>query len=106
MAILGADAAARVAQHAELDAAREAGLANLQRRGQQVAQALVGAVENRRGGFPIQLGASQHLLHDSIQIQVFKFDHRCTCSSLRQVVIIAGAQAPIRAPAGRCRYAI
>ena len=73
--ILGADAALRVAQHANLHAASEGGLAHAARRGEQVGEPFIGAIEDCRGGLARDFFSSENFFDHAIEIDFLKLQH-------------------------------
>ena len=79
VAILGTDAALRIAQNADLYAAPESGLAHGQGRREQCRQLLVGAIQNRARLRPLQFFAREHLrghpIQSAVQIKFAEVQH-------------------------------
>src|SRR5260370_22172036 len=74
-AIFRADAALDITQHADLHAIAKTRLAHLARRAQQIAEAVVGTVDDRRRLFARHGFAGQYALGDSVEVEVFELKH-------------------------------
>src|SRR5260370_34163062 len=74
-AIFRADAALDITQHADLHAIAETRLAHLARRTQQIAEAVVRTIEDRRRLFSRHGFAGQYALGESVEGEVFELKH-------------------------------
>ena len=72
MTVLGADAALRVAQHADLHTASEARLAHFQRRTEQVGKPFIGPIEHGAREAAFELFPVEHVGNHPVEIDIFK----------------------------------